>query len=510
MAIRFGRRSLSRRQFLTCAALASAGALAGAGMGCAPAAPPAAPSAPVAASSPPAAAAPQATAVPAAAAPTAPPGAPKPATIIDFLKEAAKPFKGAEVSFLAHNANTTKDIEPLFPKFTEATGIKLKPTYLGEAETLTKIDLDLSSGGGAFDAILTFYSNIPRYARGQWLEPVAQYIDDSKLTSKEIWKPEDFFEGAKREMSYQGVLYAAPMFQATQIFYYRKDIFQQNGIDKAPDTFDDLLAVLERIHNKPVAAIALRSARGSSMNVWNWTAWLMAYGGAWFKSYDPKSPDYLRPAFDTPEAAKATELYANVIQKFSPAGATNWGWVEASRSFKVKQTAMIQEGSPFGSQFMDPAQSEVADEKLLGCFLIPKGPKGRFSNRGAQGWSVSKFSKRKEPAWLFITWATAIETWKESTIALPNSTVPRNSLWTWEPFLKKYGWGNYLETVRLAMENSGDYPVYTPPIPEYKDVGDEVSARLQQVIAGQRPAAEAMKEANQVVDKIMKDAGYYK
>jgi multiple sugar transport system substrate-binding protein len=433
-----------------------------------------------------------------------------PATMLDFLKEAAKPYRGADISFLAHNANTTKDIEPLLGKFTEATGIRVRPTYLGENEVLTKIDLELSSGAGAFDVIWTFSQNIARYGRGQWLEPVEKLIDDPKLTSKELWKPEDFFEGARREMSYQGTLLAAPTFQATQIFYYRKDIFKQHGIGAVPDTLDDLRAVMEKVNRKPVPAIALRTARGSTMNVWNWTAWLYALGGAWFKSYDPKSPDYMRPALDSPAAARAAETYAEVVQKYAPAGATNWGWVEASRSFKARQVAMIQEGSPFGSQFMDPKQSEVADEGLLGTFLVPKGPAGRFSNRAAHGWSISKASRRKEAGWLFITWATSIETWKESTIASPNATVPRKTIWAWDPFLKKYGWGNYLETVRAAMSNSGEYPVYLPSIPEYRDIGDEVSARLQQVIAGQRKADEAMKEANQVVEKIIQRAGYYK
>ena len=87
--------------------------------------------------------------------------------------------------------------------------------------------------------------------------------------------------------------------------------------------------------------------------------------------------------------------------------------------------------------------------------------------------------------------------------------APRASVWAQDAFQEKYGWDAYLDAVVGAFEAAGDWPHYLPPIPEYPDVGEEVGRFLQEVIAGERPAAEALPEANEIVAKIMEEAGYY-
>jgi ABC-type glycerol-3-phosphate transport system substrate-binding protein len=175
------------------------------------------------------------------------------------------------------------------------------------------------------------------------------------------------------------------------------------------------------------------------------------------------------------------------------------------------QTVMIQEGSPFGGMFMDPKQSRVADEKLIGCFLIPRGPHGRHSPTGSHGWAIPKDSKKKEAAWLFIFWATAPARQYRSSIEQPNPMIPRDSVWKREEFKRKYGWSNYLETVNAGFKNAGEWDHYYPEmLPECPSIINEVSRFLQEVIGGQKSAERAMKEANEAVAKIIKEAGYYK
>ena len=54
---------------------------------------------------------------------------------------------------------------------------------------------------------------------------------------------------------------AMPMFVATQIFYYRKDIFEAQGITDLPKTFDELVAVCKAVNNNPVHALATPPTR---------------------------------------------------------------------------------------------------------------------------------------------------------------------------------------------------------------------------------------------------------
>ena len=494
-------RAISRREMLKWLGLTGSAAALGGLAGCAPVAAPA-PAAPAQPTSAPAAA---------PAAPAAPAAAKGPEAIFDFIAEAAKPYKGTQVNYLAVNTAQTKDVEPYQKEFEELTGIKVTAEYGGENEVLTKIDLELASGGAAYDVMHCHSQTMARYVAGDWMAPLNGFMDDEKLTNKALFMPEDFYASTISQLSTGGKLWAVPLFIATQIMYYRKDIFEQNGITQLPDTFEDFWKVCEAIDGKPVKAFGTRGNRGPTMNVWNWTAWLYGFGGEYFKSYDPSSPDYLVPILDQPEAAEAADFYAQVVQKFCPEGSVNWGWQESSRAFKQKQIAMIQEGSPFGAQFMDPGQSEVADENLIGCFLIPKGKGGRSAPAAAQGWMIPKGSKNKEAAWLWITWATAPARQYRSTIEQPNAMIPRQSVWALDAYKEKYGWGNYIETVNGAFEAAGDWSHYLPDmIPEYTSIGNEVSMYLQQVIGGQKAADAAMKEANDAVYKIVKEAGYVK
>ncbi len=245
------------------------------------------------------------------------------------------------------------------------------------------------------------------------------------------------------------------------------------------------------------------------MNMWNWTAYLHGFGGEYFKSYDPSSADYMIPILDQPEAIEAADFYASLVQNYGPEGAVTWGWQEGTRSFQQGEVAMIQEGSPFGGPFMDPEQSTVASEDKLACFVIPAGPGGHSAPSAAHGWAIPVGSQNKEAAWLLVEWATAAESWFKSTIETPYAMAPRASVWEQEAFQEKYGWDAYLDSIIEAFEIAGERPHYLPPIPEYPEVGEEVGRFLQEVIAGQRPAAEAMAEANEVVRAIMEDAGYY-
>ncbi|GAB4532655.1 MAG: hypothetical protein Kow0063_13480 [Anaerolineae bacterium] len=157
---RFSQRRITRREMLKWMGLGSS-ALAMSGLaGCV--APPAPAPAPTSIPVPPATE---------AAAPAA-----GPATMLDFLAKAAEPFKGTEVNVLAINSPQIVAFEYVAPDFEEATGIKVNIEKGGEAEILTKLDLELTSGAGAYDMLHVFSQSMPKYVKAGWLTPLDQYI----------------------------------------------------------------------------------------------------------------------------------------------------------------------------------------------------------------------------------------------------------------------------------------------------------------------------------------------
>jgi ABC-type glycerol-3-phosphate transport system substrate-binding protein len=68
--------------------------------------------------------------------------------------------------------------------------------------------------------------------------------------------------------------------------------------------------------------------------------------------------------------------------------------------------------------------------------------------------------------------------------------------------------GDYLPVVRRMLEERS--PVYTPPIPEWGEVGDSIANALSRATIGRQSAAEAMRQAEGEVDRMLRQAGYYR
>jgi ABC-type glycerol-3-phosphate transport system substrate-binding protein len=68
--------------------------------------------------------------------------------------------------------------------------------------------------------------------------------------------------------------------------------------------------------------------------------------------------------------------------------------------------------------------------------------------------------------------------------------------------------GEYLPAVRRMLEERS--PVYTPPIPEWGEVGDAISNAISRATIGRQSAADAMRQADGEVERILRQAGYFR
>ena len=59
--------------------------------------------------------------------------------------------------------------------------------YGGENEILSKLELELTTGMGAYDVIHVFSQTIKRYLLAGWLSRLNDFIDNPKLTNKSLF-----------------------------------------------------------------------------------------------------------------------------------------------------------------------------------------------------------------------------------------------------------------------------------------------------------------------------------
>ena len=427
---------------------------------------------------------------PAAAPETTQPAAPA-------QEEAAKTSEPVTINFMADSRSEFVNMQKLLPAFTEKTGISVNMVQLQETPLRAKTGLELSAPSTDIDVIMTDFQLMRKYAAAGVLAPL-----DDALANTATFNEADYQAPFLDALRYEGSLYGLPLYQDTNILMYRADIFAELGLD-VPKTVADLEAVAKAItdwgKDQGTYGIALRGQRGMGVNEWTWPAFLWAFGGSYYKDF----PNDMHPNLDSPEAIEALEYYVNMINNYAPPGAANYSYVEVQTDLMQGKTAMIIDSATLGIRAEDPEQSTVAGK--LGYAVMPGGPGGQ--QPGFYTWSVVVPAKapHKEAAAQFLAWMLSPEIAPQIGWSAPDQAL--EGVYA-IPAYPGYDQSEPLIDIMKQSLALAD-PDYRPRVPEQTEVGTEISVAISDAIAGTKTAEQALKDANEAVDKIMENAGYY-
>jgi multiple sugar transport system substrate-binding protein len=157
---------------------------------------------------------------------------------------------------------------------------------------------------------------------------------------------------------------------------------------------------------------------------------------------------------------------------------------------------------------LDPQKSTVANKVAFAA--PPRGPAGRFPQVATHGLMIPVGSKKKEPAWEFIRWATSRGTMRRVALESQHAAVTRASVLNDAEFKKKYRLADSdvpaLHLAALKAAGAG-YMAYRT-VPEFPAVTERVVIALSAVASGQKSAADAMPAANGEVLRLLERAGH--
>lgn len=400
---------------------------------------------------------------------------------------------GATITVALRSLPETDFIVSRLGEFQKATGVKVNIVTYAEQQLREKEVQDLSTGAGQFDVIAVDSVFIPEFARAGWLVPLAPYLGKD-------YDLQDIPKSVLGLLSWNNVLYAAPVYAEITQLMYRKDLFEQAGI-KVPETFEELEKAAAYFTNAPrMYGLAMRGLRGNGMNVYTWTQWFRSYGGEFL---DEQS----RPIFNNEAGVKATEEYARLLKQYGPPGVASYSWDNVQTAFTSGQVAMIIDANNFYTRIEDPTKSTIAGK--IGYAVVPAGPKGRFPGNYALGFAISSVGARsdveKQASAAFIAWATSKEMQMASLKAHIVSQT-RNSVLNSPQFaaaLKKDWISSTIESWRITNPN------YRPLFPGWRSMGDLIGIAVQEVIAGNRTAKAALDEAAKATAELFQRTGQY-
>jgi N,N'-diacetylchitobiose transport system substrate-binding protein len=333
-------------------------------------------------------------------------------------------------------------------------------------------------GGGQMPDVAEMGSTwTPEFADIGALEPAD--LGDSEAEPGGRYVP-SLVEGA----TVDGTVYGVPWYAGARALIYRADVLNSLGLSP-PTTWDELLTVGRAVRDRTRMAalgVAGNAAHYVLPMVWQ-NGGEIAYrkGGVW------------RSGMDSKEAVEAIQFYGDLYrtERFSPAGALSWNARDVRKAFEAGDLAMMI-GGGWDVRAILAAHPELAGK--VGTALLPAGPSGdRDSFAGGSHLVVFSGTKKAAMARRYLdfllepgrvtAFTTKIGFLPGGRDALAAATPPDP---LYEPFSAQ------------LRDHSRTYP----PTREWGafEADGLFTSAIQQVMAGKRSAAQAMKDVTKAMD----------
>lgn len=192
-----------------------------------------------------------------------------------------------------------------------------------------------------------------------------------------------FYPAAVEPYSYDGAVWALPLYNMAQSIWYRPSVFAAAGVE-VPTTWDEWLAAVEKLTKDGQYGIGLPANKQlyTDQVVYDF----MANAGA-DEIYNEDGT--LR--FNNPQTVAAYDFYSK-LYKFSPPDSANWTWGEAEACFANKTCAMVPQFTVI-TTYDTQAEGDPAD---LGVMAIPHS--ADVENSGTIAYSNAVMMLTDDPA----------------------------------------------------------------------------------------------------------------
>ena len=388
--------------------------------------------------------------------------------------------------------------------FTKQTGITVNFTVLPENDVRDKISQDFSSQAGQYDVATISNYEVPFYAKNGWLTPLDSSIAaDPGFDQADVLKP--IAEGLTGP---DGHVYAEPFYGESSFLMYRKDVLAAKGITMpAKPTWQQVADIAGQVDNAQpgMRGICLRGQPGWGENIAALTTVVNTFGGTWF------TKDW-QAQVDSPAFTQATDFYVNLVRQHGEAGAPQAGFTECLNDLEQGKVAMWYDATSAAGS-LEGSDSPVAGK--IGYVAAP------VQQTATSGWlyswafGIQKASTKSAAAWKFISWASGKQYEQLVGQQLGWARVPagkRASTYQ-NPDYQKAAAPFYAQTEQAIASadpiNPGTQPrptvgVQFVDIPEFTDLGTQVSQDISAAIAGQESVSDALRKGQQLAETVAK------
>jgi multiple sugar transport system substrate-binding protein len=364
----------------------------------------------------------------------------------------------------------------------DKSGFHVDIVELPYANLFEKLLLNLTSKTGAYDVVMMDDPWFPRLVEGG--------------TLVELDTPDnDFIESCLdvcRHPYKTGKFYALPYVGNSQIFFYRKDLFDLERM-APPRTWDEVLRDAGQLEIKggdPTHhryGYVMRAAPGNPV-VADFMPLFWAYGAEMF---DGKG----NPTVNTPEALAALNMMLE-LGKHSPPGYAGFNADEIAAHLLHSTAAMSINWPAWISAMDDPSKSKVVNR--MGYAPMP-GTSQHAGQASLGAWvlGVPSSSRHQEQAKAFILWATSKQPMKEA--ATRGNPPTRKSVFEEPALVERFrAFPAQLHSLTTARPR--------PRSPQWNEIENSFGIALSKANAGSLTAQAALVQAQADIAAIVSRA----
>ena len=411
-----------------------------------------------------------------------------------------EPYEGTTLVVSWPSIGHFLNAETLVEEFTEETGIEVEIDYVEYLSMRDRQLLEMSAPEGEYDVVSWVVMWKGEYVSRGLLTPLSQFFTSPALVDPDYditdiadaYLQNGGIVGGERGYlpGVSGALYGIPFGAETSILAYRKDIFEEQGLE-VPTTYEELSAVMQALDAAGIPALTSRGSTGHQVTA----AWLFHLAPMGGRVFDAE----WNPVVNSPEAVAAAEFLREVAQT-GPDGIPTFGFGEAAAAFLQGDAAMHLDTLKIAAMSRDPNLSTI--DGNVGYALHPEGTRcGAETGGFAMG--IPANAPNPEAAFLFIQYMTS-KAGDRRMVELGGDPIRISTLE--DPAFAE----QFPEFPVVAEQLPCADPDWRPLIPEWNELNiDVLGQALTKVITTDEPIQPIMDAANEQIRAIMEREGYY-
>ncbi len=375
------------------------------------------------------------------------------------------------------NVTPQEDLLAVFNGFAKKNNIKVNYFQLPQAfgDDVQKLTTYLSSGYTGLDVLWLDDFMTGTFSKAGWLTPLDKSVPQSNFSA---------IAPAQLKLStYNGSNYRLPANVGSVVFFYRKDLFDKEGLS-APTTWDEIVQAGQKLTKNGVYGIGF-SGKSGNTQLFNEMCYWMGQAGA-----DPLH-------LTTPGAKQTLKFVYDMIHtsKIAPPDTVTADYTSLQTSFENGKIAMWPTWDGiYAAIKMFP--SVVKNNYKLAVIHPPKGPVNNGTIIANWGWAINKYSKNQDMAAKFIDYAASLDSEVQlaKTGSTPSRTVALSNPDVQKALPQTKDVADYVQNVELH---------YRPITAQAQRVSDAFEQVVNKYLNNQLSLDAAVTQGQQAIDQAL-------